>query len=284
MVTALAEFLGRINALEISALRDYLTLRIELEKKSSSENLSDKELFRLFEETVDLPEKLGAEKNVYFLIMLDEFQEASRFKKPFDFFHALRRHMQAQKRVSYVLCGSNTGMMEVLLRKHFGGHIPVEWLKPFSAEDSKSFLERRLKNLIIDDAALSELVDFTGGNPAYLNWFGELLSAEKKVTLPLVIKLEEKMFGFEGLRHVFVEELSRISRRKSKIFNVFTAMCRDDLSRPSEISKKLSRTSTVEVIIYLTRLEEKGFVRRLGEGQYSVVDRTLKEFVKRNVP
>ncbi len=289
IISALSEALGRLRALEMKTASSYLELRLEFEKATSVRAPSPKEFMKMLDDTLDLAERLGEEMDRYFVLMLDEFQNVSKFRKPIDFLPAFRRHMQAQRRVAYLLTGSNIGMMELLLQRPFGGHIPLEWIGTFERGVAKDFLKERFEALGrgIDGKAIGEIVDFTGGHPAYLNWFGERCCREVpaggKITVELVQEFEEKIFEREGLMHVFEEDLSRVSPKRGKIYSTFIEMAGHDLESPSKISKFVPRSTPSEIILYLRRLEQRGFVRKQARGRYLVVDDMLKRYIKRKI-
>ena len=288
VISALSEVLGRLRALEVKTASEYLSFRVELAK--APEQPAPKELAELCEETVGLAEKLGEEKDIHFVLMFDEFQHAANFRKPLDFLSAFRRHLQHQRRVVYLLTGSNIGMMEKILSgKPMGGHIPIEWIGPFDHRTACNFLEERFSALRrkVGDATLDEISKFTDGYPAYLNWFGEQCCREVKpgeaVPQELVKSLERKIFERDGLMHVFEEDLRRLSPKKGKIYQTFIEMAGHGLTSPTEISKNLQRTAPVEVITYLKRLEERGFVKKVRKGTYEIVDKMLEKYVKEKV-
>ena len=288
IIAGLAEALGSTKALELKTLSDYLTLRVEFEKLTSKP--SEKEVIRFFEDTISLPEKLGKEKNVFFVMMLDEFQYTAKFIRPVHFLPAFRRHVQKQKRVAYMLSGSSIGMMEDILQGiPFGGHIPIEWINSFDNVIAKKFLKDRFKKArrTINDDNIEKIVNITNSHPAYLNWFGEQCCREtvkgEKIIHELIVELEKKIFEREGLRHIFEGDIAKISPRKGKILQTFIEMAGHDLSSPTEISKHIPRTKPSEVIIYLKRLEKKGFVKKQKKGDYKIVDQMLKKYVKEKI-
>ncbi|MEE8167430.1 MAG: ATP-binding protein [Candidatus Hydrothermarchaeales archaeon] len=290
LISALSELLGKMKALEIRAVSEYLRFRIEFEKIAVQRKPSPEELVRLFEDTMSLTETISSESGLYFVLMLDEFQEVGGFRRPFDFLPAFRRHLQKQERVAYVLTGSNIGMMEhILLRKPFGGHIPIEWIGEFDYDSACSFLKDRFDRLerVTSHEVINEIVNFTKGHPAYLNWFGENICREvvrgEEIPIDVIKKLEERVFEVEGLMHVFEEDLSKISPTKGKVFQTYVEMIGHDLESPSEISKNVLRSTPVEIITYLKRLEQRGFIRKIGTGRYRVIDSMLKNYVKRKI-
>jgi AAA+ ATPase superfamily predicted ATPase len=287
VILSLSEILGQVKSLELRTVEEYLSLRIEFEKTTQKEKPDSKQLMKLFEDTLELAEKIGREKKLYWIVMLDEFQTTGKFKKPFDFLSAFRRHMEHQKNVVYLLTGSNVGMMEdILLRRPFGGHIPIEWIDSFDRETSIRFLKERFMALkrTVDEEAVAEIVSFAHGSPAFLNWFGEQCCREVEeggqISIELVKKLKKKMFSYEGLAHVFDDELRKISPKKGKVFQTFVEMSVHDLSSPTRISEKVQGSTPSDVIVYLRRLESRGYVRRVEEGKYTVIDPVLKSYIK----
>jgi len=139
----------------------------------------------------------------------------------------------------------------------------------------------------VDQGVLKEIVEFTGGNPAYMNWLGEqccrIIKTNEEIPLTLIKELEERIFEINGLGHVFDEDLRKVSLKKSKLFRTFIEMASHNLSRPSEIVKFVPKTSTVEVIVYLNRLEKRGFVRRISEGKYTVIDTMLSKYISKKI-
>ncbi|MBU2617264.1 MAG: ATP-binding protein [Euryarchaeota archaeon] len=290
IVLALSEVLGRVRALEIKTISDYLNFRIEFEKATERRKPSSEELMQLFEDTMNLSERIGEEEGEYFIIMLDEFQNVGKFKLPFPFIPAFRRHLQQQKRTTYLLTGSNIGMMEnILLGGPFGGHIPIEWVNSFDFDVACSFLRERFAGLsrVIEEDAIREIAKLTNGHPAYLNWFGEQCCKEigegERIPIELVWDLGEKIFERDGLMHVFEEYIRKVSPKKGKIFQTFVEMIGHDLTSPSEISKHVVRSTPTEIITYLKRLEQRGFIRRIEEGRYVVVDEMLRNYVKKKI-
>ncbi len=95
--------------------------------------------------------------------------------------------------------------------------------------------------------------------------------------------MEQKIFEREGLMHVFDEDLRKLSPKKGKIYRTFIEMAGHGLTSPTKISKNMPRTTPVEVITYLKRLEERGFVRRIRRGEYEIVDKMLEKYVTEKV-
>ena len=63
----------------------------------------------LLEDALQYIEALALEKEVFFVVMLDEFQDVTRWGE--DTLKRIRTVVQSQKRVCYVLSGSATSIM-----------------------------------------------------------------------------------------------------------------------------------------------------------------------------
>ncbi len=70
-----------------------------------------KEVSRSPEDILNLAEKIGAEKNIRFVVCIDEFQNISGFEDPSGFQKMLRAHWQHHQNTSYCIYGSKRHMM-----------------------------------------------------------------------------------------------------------------------------------------------------------------------------
>lgn len=283
LVLKLSSLLGGIKNLNLAFLEEWFSVVIEFEQK---EKPSQQELLQLFEKTINLPEKLAEERRLHCVIVFDEFQSMKKFKLPGELLAILRRNMQKHKRVSYIVSGSNVGMMREMLldlESPFGANFFVLWLGPFDKETAKEFLEKSFKEegIKADKEAILEIVDFTGGNPAYLNWVGEKSSHIKKLSVENVKEIEKEAFKPYNLGYLFEKELLKLKRfGATKTFQVLKAMAAYDLNSPTEIAKKLKGITTTDVIIYLSRLEKYGYVEQKRRGFYELIDPMLKKYLK----
>jgi AAA+ ATPase superfamily predicted ATPase len=122
------------------------------------------------EMTLALPQGLVADEEVSITIFIDEFQNLAFLDLPvIDF---LRRRMLTDRRVSYVIAGSEVGMMKEILESSKAplfGHFDIQRVSAFSVEDARAYLLKRLFDcgLVIGELGLSFLVTLTGGFPFF---------------------------------------------------------------------------------------------------------------------
>lgn len=117
------------------------------------------------DDILDLPEKIGSENNLLFIICIDEFQNISEFEDPLAFQKKLRAHWQGHKNVSYCLYGSKRHMLVDVFTSpsmpfyKFGD---IFFLEKISAEDWIKFIQKRFsdtgKKIGQDEAGLIPLL------------------------------------------------------------------------------------------------------------------------------
>jgi len=70
-----------------------------------------KEVQKLPDQIIDLPEKIAVEKKIHLVVCVDEFQNIAEFNEPLAFQKKLRAHWQGHTHVTYCLYGSKRHMM-----------------------------------------------------------------------------------------------------------------------------------------------------------------------------
>jgi AAA+ ATPase superfamily predicted ATPase len=294
MIAALSSLAGYVQALEIKALKETISFRIEFEKKREHE-LGREDVMNFFETAINLPERLAAESGVCFAVMLDEFQEIKNFYllRKGDIFSNLRRHIQFHKRVAYVVSGSKVGIMrDILLKREsaLGANFYIMSIEPFSQATAVKFLKAGFtsEKRRCDEEAITEVVRFSGASPAYLNWIG-LRCVEKtgkgdRITLQLVQSVEEEMLNPTGIAHLFRSDLDRLLKfgKAGWNYRILIEMSAHGLARPTDVAHAVGIT-TAQASNYMNRLEQYGFLRRENRGIYSFEDGLLREYIKKKV-
>lgn len=284
-ISALAEMSGRIESLGFKAARDYLEFSIKLREKQKKGPAGPAELFDYLEKTLNLPEQLGREYKKLFVVMLDEFQTTAAYSLGEQhFFAVMRRNTQRHERVSYFIAGSNIGMMKNIVlspANPFGANFMVEWIKPFDAATSQLFLEKGFakEKVRVAGEAVKKIVEFTGGHPAYLNWFGEKCVRLGKASLADVKMLEDEFLSPTGVGVFFEKELGRIRGATETHSTAILRAMAKNLGSPTLIAGEVGGITASNVINYLRRLEEYGYVQKNGRGSYGFVDPMLKKYL-----
>jgi len=179
----------------------------------------------LFSAIIDFPEKLSQETNVYFVSIIDEFQELidlNRFKhireNIGDIFAFLRARWQRHNRVNYIVAGSKLTMMNQIItreRAPFFQHFKIIEIGDFSYTDAKQMLNVlsfKAGNPIPQELIL-RLVELVGTNPFYLQILGGELCAspfsdEKEIDEDAFkITLQENLFNSVGRLSLYFQDL-----------------------------------------------------------------------------
>ena len=180
--TNLLTMLADVRSLKIASLDEATERLLELR----ANHLSD----TLFSSIIDFPEKLAQETNVYFVSIIDEFQELTdlnRFKhireNIGDIFAFLRARWQRHKRVNYVVAGSKLTMMKEIItrerapffqpvakrRGEAAFHFKIIEIADFDETDAKGMLtalSEKADNPIPQEL-ISRLIELVGTNPFY---------------------------------------------------------------------------------------------------------------------
>jgi uncharacterized protein len=131
------------------------------------------------DEILNLAESIAIEKQLKFVICIDEFQNLSNFSDPLGFQKKTRSHWQQQQHVTYCLYGSKRHMMmEVFTRQSmpfykFGDLI---FLTKIATDDWKVFIQQRFKstNKNISEGQAERIAMFVENHPYYVQQLSQL--------------------------------------------------------------------------------------------------------------
>lgn len=136
---------------------------------------------RLAELALGLPERLATATGAHCVVAWDEFQELSKLPASRGGVLSLARAVwQKHRRTTYVVCGSERGLLTRLVsseRSPFFQHFELMELGAMSPHDAQELLRRSMpkgRAMPADVAALG--VKVLGGHPFYLQTFGEQLT------------------------------------------------------------------------------------------------------------
>jgi uncharacterized protein len=131
------------------------------------------------DEILNLAESIAIEKQLKFVICIDEFQNLSNFSDPLGFQKKTRSHWQQQQHVTYCLYGSKRHMMmEVFTQQSmpfykFGDLI---FLTKIATDDWKVFIQQRFKstNKNISEGQAERIAMFVENHPYYVQQLSQL--------------------------------------------------------------------------------------------------------------
>ena len=228
----------------------------------------------LLEHALGFPERLGAEKNLAFLVIIDEFQSLLKWGAPF--LHLFRRLAQDQARVAYILAGSSPSMMEGIVddaRSPLYRQLHEVRVGPLPDGVMLPFLARRLRptGVRLGEGTAEEICRLSRGIPDYLQRLAMLSYTACVVRGGTTIGAGDVESSYSDmLAHldpVFVAQFDSLSDLEkdvllaiSRSHDTVSGMANNAGARPTSLPRALRRLAGLDII-------ERG-----GRGRYSMAD------------
>jgi AAA+ ATPase superfamily predicted ATPase len=246
----------------------------------------------VFDFAFELAEELGEERDLYYLLVFDEFQNVRTFGVP-ALEHRLRQHLLRQKRLAVIVAGSSISAIEDMFRNRQNplfGHFKIELVRPFSFAAARGFVIEKLGGkMLLNETQLAFLVQITGGYPYYLDVItGDLLagapSLKRASDSTIADTLLSSIFASNGLIYTYLAYLIEAAfqeRGRKSYLNLLRAIARGRRS-VSEIAAAL-RLKKESVSTPLRRLVDMGFLYR-SEARYFFLDPLLELWIREVYP
>ena len=247
---------------------------LKLQDKNTEEDF-------LLEEALQYIEALALEKDVFFVVMLDEFQDVIRWGD--DTLKRIRTVVQSQKRVCYILSGSATSIMRDLVYKQQSPfyrqlvEIPIKKLDKSTAND---FLKRRFTcaKMEASDSVIAKIVALSDGYPDYMQRLGlELylsIGHGHSIAEAQVDKAYENMVvSLDGEFDNYFSNFSPLERE------ILVALAIGKI-QPSEVARAV-RKPIVNISKTLTKLMNYSIIEKPMKGQYRITDPILADWLNR---
>jgi len=258
--------LSKVATMEIS-VANYLSLKMAF-REGVTENL--------WEKAFEYAEILAKSKDLYFIVMLDEFPDiAIRWKE--EFIKRFRSIIQQQNRVMYILTGSAVSYMIDMVNNI---HSPLyRQLTLIRIEElPKSIISKFVKSrLKIDDKALDRYITLTGCFPDYVQRLGHIIASRfgtKKVTIAEVEEAYLDMLS--ELNMEFASSLDKLNSKSKTYGDMIISLSKYE--SPVKIAENI-RVPQGFLPKYLNYLIEIGIVRKLERGKYRLTDPVFRDWV-----
>ena len=235
----------------------------------------------LLEEALHYIEALALEKDVFFVVMLDEFQDVIRWGD--DTLKRIRTVVQSQKKVCYVLSGSATSIMRDLVYKQQSPfyrqlvEIPIKKLDKSTTFD---FLKRRFTcaKMEASDSVIAKIVALSDGYPDYMQRLGlELylsIGHGHSIAEEQVDKAYENMVvSLDGEFDNYFSNFSPLERE------ILVALAIGKI-QPSEVARAV-RKPIFNISKTLTTLMNYSIIEKPMKGQYRITDPILADWLNR---
>ena len=247
---------------------------LKLRDKSTEED-------SLIEEAIQYVESLAQEKNIFFVVMLDEFQDIIRWGD--DTLKRIRAVVQSQKRVCYVLAGSATTVMRNLVydrRSPFYRQLVEIPIKKLDKATVRAFLKNRFASakMRCQDAQIDKIATYSDGYPDYVQRLGlELYLAIGQGGTVLEERVgkayEDMILGLDGEFENYFGTFSPLERE------ILAALAIGKI-QPSEVAREV-RKPIFNISKTLTTLMNYGIIERPMKGQYRITDPVFADWLNR---
>ena len=238
---------------------------------------------QLIIEAMEFVGKLAQEKGVFFLVMLDEFQDMIGWGDPT--LKKMRTVIQSQKRICYVLAGSATTIMHDLVNQTRSPFYRQFVEIPIGKIDNKEiadFVTRRfaLAGQSFNDEKLSRVVAYCDGFPDYVQRLGLAMylhareSGKDTLTLPQIEGCYEDML--DGLSAEFENYFASLAPLEREILIAIAGGKKSTAEIARDARKKIFNVPKT-----LTRLSSYGVIERIGKGTYRITDPVLHDWIRR---
>ena len=276
-------FLNRITKAIGEAAKSAMARISEVKFAEFSVKLKDKNIEEdsLLEEALQYMETLAVEKDVFFVVMLDEFQDVIRWGD--DTLKRIRTIVQSQKRVCYVLSGSATSIMRDLVYKKqspFYRQLVEIPIKKLDKAISIDFLKKRFNcaEMEAKDSVIEKIAARSDGYPDYLQRLGlELylsIGQGHSIAEEQVDKAYENIVvGLDGEFDNYLRNFSPLERE------ILVALAIGEI-QPSEVARAV-RKPIVNISKTLTKLMNYSIIERPMKGQYRITDPVFSDWLNR---
>lgn len=237
----------------------------------------------LLEQAFKYAEKLGKDKNISFVIMIDEFQELLKWEPLF--LKMLRRLVQSQSHVSYVLSGSAPTIMKNMVydsKSPFYKQLTEIPIAMLDKQSVTSFVKKRLQSvrITIDHQALEKIYYLSRGFPDYVQRLGLSLYL-------LCLEEEKKHLKEDDVDRAYSEMIDQLDADFSGQFESHSDQEREILialansvDTPTAIAIEIRKLRTT-IPKTMDRLVNADIVEKHGTGKYRIVDAVFSEWILR---
>jgi len=192
-----------------------------------------------FDEILDLPQTIAAEKNKNVIVCIDEFQNINDYPDSLGFQQKLRAHWQLQNKVCYCLFGSKRHMLLHIFNDYkmpFYKFGDILFLQKIKREDWVLFISKRFTDTgkTIDNELCGMIADLVKNHPYYAQQLSQQTWLRTSDSCSSEIVLE----AFESL-------VNQLSLLFSNIIDTLTAK---QISFLVAVAKKVTNFSSKEVL------------------------------------
>ena len=281
--TSDSAFLKRITKAIGQAAKSAIGRISEVKFAEFSLKLQDKntEEDSLIEEALQYIEALAQEKDVFFVVMLDEFQDVIRWGD--DTLKRIRSVVQSQKRVCYVLAGSATSIMRNLVydrRSPFYRQLVEIPIKKLDKSIATTFLKRRFEcaEMEVADSVIAKIATLSDGYPDYMQRLG--LELYLLIGQGCMIAEDQVDKAYEDMVVSLDGEFDNYFRNFSPLEREILVALATGSIQPSEVARAV-RKPIFNISKTLTTLMNYSIIEKPMKGQYRITDPVFADWLNR---
>jgi AAA+ ATPase superfamily predicted ATPase len=226
----------------------------------------------VLESGLEFVESLAEEKNCYFALMLDEFQDVIRWGD--NTLKRIRKVVQSQKRVCYVLAGSAPTLMHDLVykkRSPFFGQLLEITVSKLESETIGAFIKNRFKTvgISVSNGQLSRIVSYSDGFPDYA----------QRIGLEIFLKtIPNSQIADQVIQKAYQDMVQKLDADFDGYLNIFSPLETEILIslsigkiQANEIANEVRRPLP-NLTKSFKKLLNYGVIERRAPGQYRLTD------------
>ena len=260
--------IGRISEVK------FAEFSLKLQDKNTEED-------SLIEEALQYIEALAQEKDVFFVVMLDEFQDVIRWGD--DTLKRIRSVVQSQKRVCYVLAGSATSIMRNLVydrRSPFYRQLVEIPIKKLDKSIATAFLKRRFEcaEMEVADSVIAKIATLSDGYPDYMQRLG--LELYLLIGQGCMIAEDQVDKAYEDMVVSLDGEFDNYFRNFSPLEREILVALATGSIQPSEVARAV-RKPIFNISKTLTTLMNYSIIEKPMKGQYRIADPVFADWLNR---
>jgi AAA+ ATPase superfamily predicted ATPase len=260
--------IGRISEVK------FAEFSLKLQDKNTEED-------SLIEEALQYIEALAQEKDVFFVVMLDEFQDVIRWGD--DTLKRIRSVVQSQKRVCYVLAGSATSIMRNLVydrRSPFYRQLVEIPIKKLDKSIATAFLKRRFEcaEMEVANSVIAKIATLSDGYPDYMQRLG--LELYLLIGQGCMIAEDQVDKAYEDMVVSLDGEFDNYFRNFSPLEREILVALATGSIQPSEVARAV-RKPIFNISKTLTTLMNYSIIEKPMKGQYRITDPVFADWLNR---
>ena len=230
---------------------------------------------------MELPQKIVDEsKDIKgYIIVIDEFQLLKNVKKPDAFFWLIRSFVQKQFNVGYVFTGSVSKTSDIINMINgqegaFGGRLIQINIEPFTADETRRYIEEKSNNLKFTDKGFERFYACTRGIPLYINSLSSVLP-NNTVCDEEIIRQTLK-FNIDQVAMMWIYVWGRLSEGE-KDFIIY--LLEHEGSNRVDLDNELGYAKS-SITRFIDSLSNQGIIEFNRERKFVLADKMLERWLK----